>query len=99
MRCFHPAAGAKRPPIGLLALRTDRWHVHCLVDGISTNAMRVVKRADIMDTRVPDFHQHAGALGASAAPDAQSQRDDESRAQEAALERLADRVYAARSIV
>ena len=37
--------------------------------------------------------------GSSAAAESQSKRDDESRAQEAALEQLADRVSAARSIV
>jgi hypothetical protein len=61
--------------------------------------MRVVKRADIMDTRVPDLDQPLSALASSATADTLSQRDDESRAQQAALEQLADRINAARSIV
>lgn len=61
--------------------------------------MRVVKRADIMDTRVPDLDQCKVAMVSSAAAETQSKGDDESRAQEAALEQLADRISAARSIV
>jgi hypothetical protein len=60
--------------------------------------MRVVKRVDIMDTRVPELDQYTSAPPASVG-DVQSSRDDESRAQQAALEQLADRISAARSIV
>ena len=52
-----------------------------------------------MDTRVPDLDQSLERMAASAADESLSKRDDESRAQEAALEQLADRVNAARSIV
>jgi hypothetical protein len=52
-----------------------------------------------MDTRVPEFDPFLGATASTAAGEPQTKRDDESRAQEAALEQLADRVYAARSIV
>ena len=52
-----------------------------------------------MDTRVPDLDQRESTAVSSAASEAQAKRDDASRAQEAALEALADRVSAARSIV
>ena len=61
--------------------------------------MRAVKRADIMDTRVPDLDKSLSAMASSATDEVLSKRDDESRAQEALLEQLADRVSAARSIV
>ena len=77
----------------------DSWHVHCLQSCATTAHVRVVKRADIMDTRVPDLDQSLSAMAASATDEVLSKRDDESRAQEAALEQLADRVSAARSIV
>jgi len=51
-----------------------------------------------MDTRVPELDQYTSAPPASVG-DVQSSRDDESRAQQAALEQLADRISAARSIV
>lgn len=60
--------------------------------------MRVVKRVDIMDTRIPELQQHLSATAGTAADDVQSQRDEESRAQQAALEQLADRISAARSV-
>jgi len=52
-----------------------------------------------MDTLVPDLHLHLAANASSSAADPQAKRDDESRAQEAALEQLAERVNAARCIV
>ena len=52
-----------------------------------------------MDTRVPDLDQSLSAMAASATDEVLAKRDDESRAQEAALEQLADRISAARSIV
>ena len=52
-----------------------------------------------MDTRVPDLNQSLSAMASSATADTLSQRESESRAQEAALEALAERVNAARSIV
>jgi len=61
--------------------------------------MRAVKRADIMDTRVPDLNQSLGAMASSATDEVLAKRDDESRAQQAALEQLADRISAARCIV
>ena len=61
--------------------------------------IRVVKRIDIMDTRAPHLQQTLGATASSPASDLPAARDDESRAQQAALEQLADRVNAARSIV
>ena len=61
--------------------------------------MRVVKRADIMDTWVPERDQSSSSMATSAADELLSQHDDESRAQEAALEQLADRINAARSVV
>jgi hypothetical protein len=75
------------------------WHVHCLDSHTTTAHVRVVKRADIMDTRVPELDQSLSAIASSATDEVLAKRDDESRAQEAALERLADRVNAARSIV
>ena len=60
--------------------------------------MRVVKRADIMDTRIPELDPPRNAA-AIAAAESESKRDEESRAQQAALEELADRIFAARSIV
>jgi hypothetical protein len=60
--------------------------------------MRVVKRADIMDTRILELQQHLGATAGTAADDVQAKRDEESRAQQAALEQLADRISAARSV-
>lgn len=61
--------------------------------------MRVVKRADTMDTRIPELDHPLSAAASSAGAEAQSKRDDESRAQQAALEQLADRINAARSVV
>ena len=52
-----------------------------------------------MDTRVPELNSDVGATAGAAAAEMQSARDDESRAQQAALEQLADRISAARSIV
>ena len=52
-----------------------------------------------MDTRAPDLQQLLGAMASSSASEMPATRDDESRAQEAMLEQLADRVNAARSIV
>jgi hypothetical protein len=52
-----------------------------------------------MDTRVPELDRSLSAMASSATAEVLSQRDDESRAQEAALEELADRICAARSIV
>ena len=52
-----------------------------------------------MDTRVLELDQYVGTADTSTPDEMQSKRDDESRAQEAALEELADRVSAARSIV
>lgn len=52
-----------------------------------------------MDTRVPDLDQSLSAMASSATDEVLSKRDNESRAEEAALEQLADRVSAARSIV
>jgi hypothetical protein len=52
-----------------------------------------------MDTRVPELDQSLSSMASSATDEVLAKRDDESRAQEAALERLADRVNAARSIV
>ena len=51
-----------------------------------------------MDTRIPDFDRAVNAAASTAVSDTQK-RDDESRAQEAALEQLTERVNAARSIV
>jgi hypothetical protein len=51
-----------------------------------------------MDTRIPELQQHLGATVGAAADDVQSKRDEESRAQQAALEQLADRISAARSV-
>ena len=73
--------------------------MHCLNSLTTTAHVRVVKRADIMDTRVPELDQSLSAMASSATDEVLAKRDDESRAQEAALERLADRVNAARSIV
>jgi hypothetical protein len=58
--------------------------------------MRVVKRAD-MDTRIPELDPARTA--AIAAAESDSKREEESRAQQAALEELADRISAARSIL
>ena len=51
-----------------------------------------------MDMRVPDFDRDEGLAVTAADADVQAS-DDESREQEAAFERLVDRVTAARSIV
>ena len=70
-----------------------------LLSGIVPNTRtRVVKRVDIMDTRIPELQQHLGATVGAATDDVQSKRDEESRAQQAALEQLADRISAARSV-
>jgi hypothetical protein len=50
-----------------------------------------------MDMRVPDFENDQ--VGSAADSALQPSADEESRAQEAALERLADRVIAARSVL
>jgi hypothetical protein len=50
-----------------------------------------------MDTRVPELDQHLSAQQSTAADAAM--HDDESRAQQAALAELADRINAARSII
>ena len=60
--------------------------------------MRVVKRVDIMDTRVPELDQQRSA-SQLATSDVAAMHDDESRAQQAALAELADRINAARSII
>lgn len=75
------------------------WHVDCL-GGVETTARaRVVKRIDIMDTFAPEISRHSAEDEAAAAFEAKRKRDDESRAQEVALEQLADRISAARSIL
>ena len=51
-----------------------------------------------MDTRIPELDPTRNAASIAAA-ESESKRDEESRAQQAALEELADRVNAARSIV
>ncbi|MGE5737991.1 MAG: hypothetical protein ACM34F_03810 [Betaproteobacteria bacterium] len=51
-----------------------------------------------MDTRIPELQQHLGATVGAATDDVQSKRDEESRAQQVALEQLADRISAARSV-
>lgn len=61
--------------------------------------MRAVKRIDIMDTFAPEISQRSIDDDAAASAEAKRKRDDESRAQEAALEQLADRISAARSIL
>jgi len=73
--------------------------VHCLESRITTAHVRVVKRADIMDTWVPARDQSSSSMATSAADESLSKHDDESLAQEAALEQLADRINAARSVV
>jgi hypothetical protein len=52
-----------------------------------------------MDTRVPELDQSLTAMASSATAETLSKRDDEARAQQAALEQLADRINAARSVV
>jgi len=52
-----------------------------------------------MDTWVPARDQSSSSMATSAADELLSKHDDESRAQEAALEQLADRINAARSVV
>ena len=74
------------------------WHVDCLVGSIPITRVRVVKRVDIMDTRITELQQHLGVTAGAAADDVQAKRDEESRAQQAALEQLADRISAARSV-
>ena len=59
--------------------------------------MRVVKRAD-MDTRLPELDPARSAASIAAA-ESDSKREEETRAQQAALEELADRISAARSIL
>jgi hypothetical protein len=48
-----------------------------------------------MDTRIPELDPPRNAASA----ESESKREEESRAQQAALEELADRISAARSIV
>jgi len=72
--------------------------VHCLKSLTTTAHVRVVKRADIMDTRVPELEKSSSGMATSAAAETASTRDDE-RAQQAALEQLVERINAARSIV
>lgn len=64
--------------------------------GVGTIAhLRVVKRTDIMDKRVPDLAQHWNVAAAAAD---KPKRDEDARAEELELEELADRVTAARSV-
>ena len=72
--------------------------MQCLNSLTTTAHVRVVKRADIMDTRVPELEKSSSGMATSAGADTASTRDDE-RAQQAALEQLADRINAARSVV
>ena len=72
--------------------------MHCLMSLNTTAHTRVVKRADIMDTRVPELDKSSSGIATSAATETLSPRDDE-RAQQAALEQLVDRINAARSVV
>ena len=65
---------------------------------ITTAHVCAVKRADIMDTRVPELEKSSSGIATSAAAETTSTRDDE-RAQQAALEQLVDRINAARSVV
>jgi len=51
-----------------------------------------------MDTRIPELDPARNAASIAAA-ESESKREEESRAQQAALEELADRISAARSIV
>ncbi|HKU86438.1 MAG TPA: hypothetical protein VJV77_08860 [Casimicrobiaceae bacterium] len=51
-----------------------------------------------MDMRIPELDPPGNAASITAA-ESESKRDEESRAQQAALEELADRINAARSIV
>jgi len=52
-----------------------------------------------MDTWVPARDQSSSSMATSAADESLSKHDDESLAQEAALEQLVDRINAARSVV
>jgi len=52
-----------------------------------------------MDTIAPDISRRSLEDDAAASVEAKRKRDDESRAQEAALEQLADRISAARSVL
>jgi len=72
--------------------------MHCLNSLTTTAHVRVVKRADIMDTRVPELEKSSSGMTTSVAAETASTRDDE-RAQQAALEQLVERINAARSIV
>ena len=72
--------------------------MHCLNSLTTTAHVRVVNRADIMDTRVPELEKSSSGKTTSAAAETASTRDDE-RAQQAALEQLVERINAARSIV
>ena len=72
--------------------------MHCLNSLTTTAHVRVVKRADIMDTRVPELEKSSSGISTSAAAETESMRDDE-RAQQAALEQLVDRINAARSVL
>jgi hypothetical protein len=61
--------------------------------------MRAVKRIDIMDTFAPETSHRSIEDDAAASVEAKRKRDDESRAQAAALEQLADRISAARTVL
>jgi hypothetical protein len=77
---------------------TIAWHVVCLEDVEPTAPVRAVKRIDIMDTFAPETSRSVED-DAAANVEAKRKRDDESRAQQAALEQLADRISAARSVL
>ena len=61
--------------------------------------MRTVKQIDIMDTFAPEISRPSVEDDAAVSVEAKRKRDDESRAQEVALEQLADRISAARSVL
>jgi hypothetical protein len=75
------------------------WHVDCLNDVKDGALRRVVKRIDTMDTIAPEIFQYWLAAPVTNPDETNVGRDDESRAQQAALEDLAGRVSAARSVV
>jgi hypothetical protein len=86
-------ARQNRPPVR----NRDDWHADCSTFVI----MQPQQREDAMNTFAPEFAQLwlAGTATTCAVELAPEQRDDEADRERAALEELADRVSAARSII
>lgn len=79
-------------------LLIDGWHGGCLIGFTTHRECRFVKHID-MDTYSPELSKLLHESRTTQASACDAERDEDKRAQEAALVELAERISAARSIV